>query len=269
MWSKGEFGSTFCAACGLAENAKFACGSKACQTAFLAHMEHHAAGQPPSTSSLMSPKALPLYSDVMNEELEGVEPKTMEDKRAADEDEDIEEMKRKLNEMEAEAKKLEQQLASPGAAAASPSSTAASDSKSIYIGNVDYSTTSDELREFFKSCGAVKRVTIPEDAQKKPKGYAYLEFEEMEAVTYALVLNETEFKGRMLKIISKRTNVSGFNASRGGRGRGRGRGAGFAGAYPSFAPRGGYRGRGRGGYDYYAGFVPRGRGRGRGRGAYY
>jgi RNA recognition motif-containing protein len=58
------------------------------------------------------------------------------------------------------------------------------------------------LKEFFKSCGAVKRVTIPEDAQKKPKGfallailcskilfsYAYLEFEEMEAVTYALVL---------------------------------------------------------------------------------
>ena len=32
------------------------------------------------------------------------------------------------------------------------------------------------------------------------RSYAYLEFEEMDAVTLALVLNDTEFKGRMLKV---------------------------------------------------------------------
>lgn len=63
----------------------------------------------------------------------------------------------------------------------------------------------------------------------------------------ALVLNESVFKGRNIKVTPKRTNVPGMSRGRGRGGfrggRGRGGGGGFqrGGGY-----RGGYRGRGRG-----------------------
>lgn len=77
--------------------------------------------------------------------------------------------------------------------------------------------------------------------------YAYVEFTEPSLVAQALVLNESVFKGRNIKVVPKRTNLPGM-----GRGRGRGRGGfrggrGFYGGRGGFGPRGGFRGgRGRG-----------------------
>jgi len=79
--------------------------------------------------------------------------------------------------------------------------------------------------------------------------YAYVEFTEPSLVAQALVLNESVFKGRNIKVVPKRTNIPGMSrGGRGGRGGFRGRGA-FGGR--GFTPRGGgyrggYRGRGRG-----------------------
>lgn len=47
--------------------------------------------------------------------------------------------------------------------------------------------------------------------------YAYIEFADKDAVTNAILLNETLFKGRQLKVSAKRTNVHGL-VPRGGRG---------------------------------------------------
>ncbi|KAI0562866.1 RNA-binding domain containing protein [Gracilaria domingensis] len=116
------------------------------------------------------------------------------------------------------------------------------DSRSIYVGNVDYSATVEELSKYFEECGTINRVTIiTHKPTGAPKGYAYVEFKDQHAVQNALILNEAMFKGRQLKITAKRTNVPGL--ARGGRGRGR---------Y--------YRG-GRSSYHY--GRRPRGRPRGR------
>ncbi len=73
--------------------------------------------------------------------------------------------------------------------------------------------------------------------------YAYVEFTEPSLVAQALVLNESVFKGRNIKVTPKRTNVPGM-----GRGRGRGGFRGGRGFYGrgGFPPRGGYRGGGRG-----------------------
>lgn len=71
-----------------------------------------------------------------------------------------------------------------------------------------------------------------------PKGFAYVEFADPSFVEHAAVLNESLFRGRLLKVTPKRTNVPGMSA----RGRGRGRG-GFRGGYRG-GFRGGYRGRG-------------------------
>jgi len=100
--------------------------------------------------------------------------------------------------------------------------------------------------------------------------YAYVEFTEPSLVAQALVLNESIFRGRSLKVsfilpsfpchwltimyqvVPKRTNLPGMARGRGGRGRG---GVGRGGFPPTYrggyAPRGGgyrggYRGRGRG-----------------------
>ena len=137
------------------------------------------------------------------------------------------------------------------------------DARSVFVGNVDYAVTPEELQVHFASCGTVNRVTILTDKAGAPKGYAYVEFLEAEAVANAVLLNESELHARAIKVVAKRTNLPGLKARR-PRGRG-GFGfpppyadpyaAGYYGAYPPRRPfRGGRRGgppRGRGGYRPY------------------
>lgn len=65
---------------------------------------------------------------------------------------------------------------------------------------MDYSTTPEELHQHFQSCGTVNRVTIRTDKYGQPKGYAYVEFVEPEAVQQAILLTETLLHGRQLKV---------------------------------------------------------------------
>eukprot|EP01024_Parvocaulis_polyphysoides_P030814 TRINITY_DN28016_c1_g1_i1.p1 TRINITY_DN28016_c1_g1~~TRINITY_DN28016_c1_g1_i1.p1 ORF type:complete len:202 (+),score=46.39 TRINITY_DN28016_c1_g1_i1:105-710(+) len=128
------------------------------------------------------------------------------------------------------------------------------DKRSLYIGNVDYSATPEELQQHFQSCGTVNRVTIMTDKFGNPKGFAYLEFLEPDAVENALLLNGSELRGREIKVNPKRTNQPGFKRTRGRGRRGgwRGRGMGFFVPYPIMYPYpGGGRGRGRGRGNWY------------------
>lgn len=43
------------------------------------------------------------------------------------------------------------------------------DGRSVYIGNVDYAATPEELQQHFQSCGTVNRVTILTDRTGNPK----------------------------------------------------------------------------------------------------
>jgi len=172
-------------------------------------------------------------------------------------------MKSKLEEMEQEAEKLkkmqdevEEQMPGGGEAIDQAAQNEI-DMRSIYVGNVDYSATPEELNEHFQNVGTVNRVTILCDKFRNPKGYAYIEFAEKEAVETSLSLNESVFKGRPLKVSAKRTNVFGFNRGRGGGGGG-GRGRGAGGHGPTFRGRGG-----RGFHPYARGGGRRGGGHGR------
>lgn len=103
----------------------------------------------------------------------------------------------------------------------------AQDARSIYIGNVDYGATPEELHSHFQSCGTINRITIICDKfTGHPKGFAYIEFAEESSVKNAEALNESLFRNRLLKVTPKRTNVPGYS-QRGGRGgpRGSSRGA--------------------------------------------
>jgi polyadenylate-binding protein 2 len=168
-------------------------------------------------------------------------------------------MRKRVEEMEAEAERLKQMQANIDQqdSRLQQEDREDVDSRSIFVGNVDYSATPQEIQAHFQSCGSINRVTILcEKYTGKPKGYAYVEFKEPSLVAQALVLNESIFKGRNIKVTPKRTNIPGMSRGRGGfRGGGRGggfmggRGGGF-GQFPRSGYRGGYRGRGRGFQPY-------------------
>ncbi|NWU75206.1 PABP2 protein, partial [Onychorhynchus coronatus] len=92
------------------------------------------------------------------------------------------------------------------------------DQRSIYVGNVDYGGTAEELESHFNSCGQINRVTILCDKfSGHPKGYAYIEFEEKSSVKAAVELDESTFRGRIIKVLPKRTNMPGISTTdRGG-----------------------------------------------------
>lgn len=171
-------------------------------------------------------------------------------------EEEISAMKRRVAEMEQEAAKLREMHA-----ALEERNQEASDdrndidSRSIFVGNVDYSVSPEEIQAHFQSCGSINRVTILLDKfTGQPKGYAYVEFTEPSLVAQALVLNDSVLKGRNIKVTPKRTNIPGMSRGR-GRGRG-GFGRGYFGGRGGFAPRGGgyrggYRARGHGGFAPY------------------
>ncbi|KAM5535684.1 hypothetical protein V8D89_010671 [Ganoderma adspersum] len=185
---------------------------------------------------------------------------TVIDNAEEEEDSEILLMKKRVEEMEREANKLrELQSAAEKAEQSAQGSEqvpmeteedkAAADARSIYVGNVDYSATPEEIQQHFQSCGTINRVTILCDKfTGHPKGYAYVEFAEPDFIDAAVAMDNSLFRGRLIKVTPKRTNIPGFNA------RGRGRG-GY---------RGGYRGGFRGGSYGYNPYRARGRGRGRG-----
>jgi polyadenylate-binding protein 2 len=171
---------------------------------------------------------------------------------SAAEEEEITAMKRRVAEMEEEAKKLREMQATLEQQSADLADDKESiDARSIFVGNVDYSASPEDIQGHFQSCGSINRVTILLDKfTGQPKGYAYVEFTEPSLVAQALVLNESVFKGRNIKVTPKRTNVPGMS-------RGRGRGGGFRGGR-------GFQGGGRGSFPRGGGYRGGYRGRGRG-----
>lgn len=96
--------------------------------------------------------------------------------------------------------------ASPAAKAAGSASSPSVDSnaRSVHVGNVEYKTKESELEELFGRCGAIRRVTILNDFYtKRPKGCAYIEFEDPSSVESALLLTGTDFNGRQIKVTRK------------------------------------------------------------------
>ncbi|CAD7957506.1 unnamed protein product [Amoebophrya sp. A120] len=128
------------------------------------------------------------------------------------------------------------------------------DARSVYVGNVDYGATPEELQEHFKSCGSINRITIMVDKYTCcPKGFAYMEFADVAHVQNATLLNDSLFRGRQLKVMPKRSNVPGYNKSskgKSGKGvKGKGKKGGYA---ASYAPAwGGKKAKGKGKYAPY------------------
>jgi RNA recognition motif-containing protein len=79
--------------------------------------------------------------------------------------------------------------------------------KNIYIGNLDHSTTEDQLRTLFLANGAVETATIVEDRDTgQPRGFAFLEMTNDEEADKAIrALNGTLLGGRTLAVNEARS----------------------------------------------------------------
>ncbi len=66
----------------------------------------------------------------------------------------------------------------------------------LYVGNLSYSVTNQQLEELFANQGTVKSVNIIEG-----KGFGFVEMSSADEAQKAMeALNDTEFNGRPLKI---------------------------------------------------------------------
>ena len=85
-------------------------------------------------------------------------------------------MKRRVAEMEEEAAKLREMQASLDQQSNDLREDKEDiDSRSIFVGNVDYSASPEEIQAHFQSCGSINRVTILLDKfTGHPKGFVQL-----------------------------------------------------------------------------------------------
>jgi len=100
-------------------------------------------------------------------------------------------------------------------------------SKKLYVGNLAFQTTSENLQQLFASAGTVESASVIEDRDTgRSKGFAFVEMStEEEAAAAIEQFNGKEVAGRALKVneAKPRENRSGG----GGRGFGGNRGGGF------------------------------------------
>jgi len=79
--------------------------------------------------------------------------------------------------------------------------TLTSRKKSVFVGNLRFDLRDDELINHFKQSGSVNYVRIVRDRSTGlGKGFGFVVFDERASVKKALELNDTQFKGRALRI---------------------------------------------------------------------
>jgi RNA recognition motif-containing protein len=97
----------------------------------------------------------------------------------------------------------------------------------LFVGNLPYDATEEEIRQHFSSVGSLSYVSIPLDRETgKKRGFAFVEFADAEQAQEAIrQFNNQPFKGRPLAVNEARAREAGPRPPGGG---------GFR---PSFTPR--------------------------------
>ena len=74
--------------------------------------------------------------------------------------------------------------------------------KKLYVGNLPFSATEDEMREKFEEFGSVMSVNLITDRDTgRPRGFGFVEMENGEEADAAIAaLDQTEMDGRKLNV---------------------------------------------------------------------
>ena len=121
-------------------------------------------------------------------------------------------------------------------------------SMKLYVGNLSFQTSSEDLQELFAQAGTVESASVVEDRETgRSRGFGFVEMASREEGEAAIQqLNGKEFGGRNLTVNEARPRED-RGGGRGGFGGGGNRGGGGGGG------RGGYGGGGGGGRGGYGG----------------
>lgn len=94
----------------------------------------------------------------------------------------------------------------------------------LFVGNVSFDTTEDQLWEVFAEYGEVKSVRLPTDRESgRPKGFGYVEFTDIESSKKAFEgAKGLDIGGRNIRLDFSQPRADNGGGGGGGRGRGRG-----------------------------------------------
>ncbi|KAI8471218.1 MAG: hypothetical protein J3K34DRAFT_237619, partial [Monoraphidium minutum] len=136
------------------------------------------------------------------------------DEESSEEEDDDEEEKPKRKEKAAEAPAAKKPRVEVEAADGEEKSS------TVFVGNLPWSATEEELREFFAECGDINTVRIATDAETgRARGFCHIEFSTPEAAAKAQAdYNGSDYGGRALKVDVSQPRGSAPRKSFGGEG---------------------------------------------------
>jgi len=91
--------------------------------------------------------------------------------------------------------------------------------KKIYVGNLPFSATEDDIRALFEAHGEVKSVSVVTDRETgRPRGFGFVEMEPTAAGKAIAALDQTEMQGRNLNVSEAKPRREGGGGGGGGGG---------------------------------------------------
>jgi len=101
----------------------------------------------------------------------------------------------------------------------------------LYVGNLSYSVTNADLEGLFAQAGKVESAVVVTDKfSGQSKGFGFVEMADSNEAAQAIsTLNDTELKGRRIKVDEARPRDNSFSRGGGGGGGGERRGGGGGG----------------------------------------
>jgi RNA recognition motif-containing protein len=91
-------------------------------------------------------------------------------------------------------------------------------SQRIYVGNLPFSASEDEVQRLFAAHGEVISVAMPTDRETgRPRGFGFVEMSSDDAATAIEALNGTDLGGRALNVSEARAREQRSSGGDGGR----------------------------------------------------
>ena len=90
--------------------------------------------------------------------------------------------------------------------------------KKLYVGNLPFSATEEELRELFGKHGALDSINLITDRETgRPRGFAFVEYQEASSADAAQqALDGSQMDGRALRVNEAHERRGGGGGGRGG-----------------------------------------------------
>jgi RNA recognition motif-containing protein len=90
--------------------------------------------------------------------------------------------------------------------------------KKLYVGNIPFSATEEQLRTLFEKHGGVQSVNVISDRETgRPRGFAFVEMEDANAAETAIrALDGTQLGGRSLRVNEAQDRREGGGGGGGG-----------------------------------------------------